>query len=164
MILQEIATVSDDLPYWLRARVEELEKTYVPGPFAATDNPAPEDPDSEPESGWNCDAGKGLSSVQRDVLAYLWEETQRYEAHSDHFHREARVWGVRWRPNRIYLDLTPSNRAAISRSIRRMEERGLLYRLNHCTEGRRTTCVRLTPDGRHIAKRLSKSAVVNDNH
>ena len=134
------------------------------GPFEAARKPRmPPDPDREPDGGWNADAGNGLSWAQRDILVYLWEETQRYEAHGDRGRDQARGWGIPWRPSRIYRDLTRSDRAAISRSIRRMEERGLLYRLNDWSGKRRTTHVRLTPAGRHIGKRLSKSVGVNDN-
>ncbi len=148
----------DDLPYWLREKIREMEKTWVPGPFEGTGFPVPEDPDAEPAGGWDSTAGKRLSVHQRAILIHLWEETQRCEGHSDRARRIARQgWGVRWKPSQVWTktELTPSHRAAMSRSLRRMEERGLLHRLNDWTGRRRTTCVRLTPEGRRVARQLS---------
>ncbi len=58
-----------------------------------------------------------------------------------------------WRPEDLGGDMTPSRRVSISRSLRRLEERGIVDRFPG-PGGRRSVRVNLTPDGEKLARRL----------
>jgi hypothetical protein len=55
------------------------------------------------------------------------------------------AWGIPWRPGAPYVRWTASRRAAYSRALRRLEQRGLLLRVRRGRRrtSRRTTHVRL---------------------
>jgi len=58
-----------------------------------------------------------------------------------------------WRPEDLGGEITPSRRASISRALKRLEERDIVWRIPG-PGGRRTVQVRLTIDGDKLAKRL----------
>lgn len=108
------------------------------------------DPDAEPEGGWSDEADKGLSAVQWEIISYLWSRTQWRE-----YYFPARVPIdvpplIGWSPNELYSDLTPSNRAALSRALRRLRDRGLVESYGYTN---RTLSVSLTAEGRRAARR-----------
>lgn len=107
------------------------------------------------ETAWQ--ASKGLSWSQRRLLRQLFALQQEASAEAE---------GVLWEPAKWQRQegkpWTESARAATSRTLRRLEERGLLVRLGGGEERRRTDRVRLTEVGRLVAERDSKSrAAVN---
>lgn len=105
-----------------------------------------------------------LSDVQESILLYV-------------YHIDAQLtmpwWGVNWQPKKACgLDeWTRSDAASFSRSVRRLEERGLLFRDNGVSgvpalNGNRRTSIeeppptranvlKLTDAGREMAKRLT---------
>jgi hypothetical protein len=103
-----------------------------------------------------------LSQLQKVILGIVWDETVRLEtdltARGQHrLLARVQYWGVEWHPGRYMDDWTPADRAVFSRSLRRLEQRGLVERKNERTgESTRTTNVRLTDRGREVAKRLTK--------
>jgi DNA-binding PadR family transcriptional regulator len=78
----------------------------------------------------------------------------------DHSHgllARVQEWGVDWDPSRGQDSWTPTDRAVVSRALRRLEQRGLVERKNEQTDNpARTTNVRLTARGREVANRLTK--------
>ena len=109
-----------------------------------------------------------LSKVQRDLLAFLYAEHLAGGAGRGydgciHWHTEG----------------TNSQRATLSRALRRLEHRGLLLRLNFVSgmgEQRgfgmrrskddphnRTTHIRMLPPGVEVGKRLSNEAISGVN-
>ena len=115
----------------------------------------------------------GLSKLQGAILRSLWHVTTLVEAEvegaasSDH-------WGIPWHPRGNAPRWTASNRAAVSRALRRLEQRGLLVRMNRtvtigvsdsATGGpprmasRRTSEVRLTELGRAVAQRFTANVL-----
>lgn len=97
----------------------------------------------------------GLSVLQKEVLTFLYRETLVLDERGSN---RARYWGVRWRPHAE----TPTAQAALSRAVRRLEQRGLLVRKNERTGGNRngrpipwrTTHLQLTAEGKQTAERL----------
>ena len=74
------------------------------------------------------------------------------------------VWGVPWRVKTSSEDSpNASERASMSRSLRRLERRGFVTRMNDITgdSTRYTTRVLLTEVGRAAAKRLTKKPESN---
>src|SRR5262245_39139959 len=98
-----------------------------------------------------------LSLEQADILKALHDAVQR---------GVRPIWGGKNCP--AYYQWKPAScgfgrcrQASISRSLRRLEARGLVCRGNHVSgEGtkHRTTCVRLTPAGAEVAAWLTKRA------
>jgi DNA-binding MarR family transcriptional regulator len=64
------------------------------------------------------------------------------------------VWGVPWRSTR---SATPAVRAAVSRALKRLEQRGLVVRSNQVSGGPWTTHVKLTEIGRTVAETVNKT-------
>jgi hypothetical protein len=68
-----------------------------------------------------------LSWVQRRILHFVWNETQRLERQRSDIRQRARLWGVPWFPSQdLYpsvesLGWSPSDRAVISRALRRLQ-------------------------------------------
>ena len=85
--------------------------------------------------------GAGLSRLQTWVLC-------RVLAHEDEGGDTA--WGMPWRAQ----SPTPAESAATSRAITRLERRGLIERRNQRTGKRQATHLRLTDQGRAIARRF----------
>lgn len=85
-----------------------------------------------------------LSQLQKDILSKLLEETGGW--------REAR-----WTPQEWFGATAPSDRAAFSTSLKRLEARGLVKRqpTDRKAELKRTAIVKLTDLGRRVATRLS---------
>jgi hypothetical protein len=96
-----------------------------------------------------------LSTNQKEILVWLAEQPAR-PYRSVPFHDSDFYGGTRWR----YAETDdPSLQASISRSLRRLETRGLIERLNYVSGPKhagRTTHVALTELGRAIAERLTK--------
>jgi hypothetical protein len=114
-------------------------------------NPRPlPDPDAEPEGGWNDDASKGLSDLQHRIIADLWSGTQRREYHFPPKHPIDVPVQVSWKPERYYSENTPSERAVVSRALRRLWRRGLVMYYGY---SRRADSVALTAEGRRHARR-----------
>jgi len=104
-----------------------------------------------------------LSKVQRDLLAFLYVEHLAGGAGPGY------DGCIYWR-----TEGTDSDRAALSRSLRRLEQRGLLLRLNFVSgmgeryglamrrskndPHNRTTHIRLLPEGVKVGRRLSNEA------
>ena len=62
------------------------------------------------------------------------------------------AWGVRWKPGAGDPDWGPAKRAAYSRALCRLEQRGLILRRNwRIPHSRRTTHVQLLPQGKVVA-------------
>jgi DNA-binding MarR family transcriptional regulator len=119
-------------------------------------------------------AVRKLSSRQMWLLALLLDLTETLSKESGH--KFYRVWGLPWHPGKWHRwtlewghrEWTLSDRAAFSRTLRRLEKRGLVIRDNHIEAFRsgrrhasieeaapmRTTIVRLTTLGRMVAKQL----------
>jgi DnaB-like helicase N terminal domain len=106
----------------------------------------------------------GLSRLQKDILRDVWEETVRVERVLETkgmtgLLARVQYWGIEWYPSRGHDRWTPTDRAVVSRALRRLEQRGLVERKNECTgQPGRTTNVRLTERGREIAKQLTFSS------
>lgn len=111
----------------------------------------------------------GLSKLQREILRCLLANYRHVEEHGNDYCRlDLQRVGIRllqFRPQYT----SPSERAAFSRSLKRMEERGLILRTNHMSGvpgcGRirtrreerhgRTDHVAFTAEGRELAERLT---------
>lgn len=115
-----------------------------------------------------------LSEQQQEILGYLflWQGTQEatgkfLEIHW--FHCLGTFWHdfMPWRPSAVDENRSTSRRASISKSLKRLERRGLVRRENPwCSEklleGRgpgRTVCVKLTEEGRKLFPRLTKGFI-----
>lgn len=83
-------------------------------------------------------AGQGLSALQRNILEHI------VTALSDQVTQSKKSDRVRWQPAQIYE--TGASRAAVSNSLRRLEERGLI--------------VRRDVDGQRISKGKQRTAYV----
>lgn len=118
-----------------------------------------------------------LSKLQKWILSYLWEMTTDIEENgNDSAKTDLRVWGVKWYPSTLHKTWIASDRVGTSRALRRLEERRLVIRNNDIKgvpgEGgcrmsldqpapKRTNYVKLTPEGRETAKRLTKNNFLN---
>lgn len=115
---------------------------------------------------------RGLSDLQRGILRHVLRQCQDIETSGDDYDRdELAEWGVAWRP---FGDRRPngSERAAMSRALRRLESRGLVQRRNVRSGDRflegfrplspftRTHSVRLTDKGRRIAETVNNVPAV----
>jgi hypothetical protein len=90
----------------------------------------------------------GLSRLQRRMLRQLQGWTDEIRASGDiRAGVIMEVWGMPWRPGAGYADWTPATRAAYSRILRRLEQRGLVRRVRYgrTQMSRRTTHVRILP-------------------
>ena len=109
--------------------------------------------------------GRGLSEQQESILVWLLKTTKRARVEYRSF---AECWGIEWqRRTRITRHRPGTSTPSVSRSLRRLEERGLILRQNDVsgTGGSRrsiadpaptrTTCVVLTTEGVRIAEQLS---------
>jgi hypothetical protein len=99
-----------------------------------------------------------LSWLQRRILLRLGAMAARITAHGT---AEAKAmlaaWGVPWNPGINDPRWTPAKRAACARSLRRLEERGLVLRRNRRGSGsRRTTHILLLPRGAAVVERLTR--------
>jgi hypothetical protein len=121
--------------------------------------------------------GGKLSYLQEQILRWLLETSDTADASlgelEDIPQDQQLVWfvakwelvhmGVSWRPSKGAQEWTRSNAAAVSRSIRRLEERGLVRRggSDRSSAGKpraprsRTTRLKLTELGREAAQQLT---------
>lgn len=78
--------------------------------------------------------GRGLSSLQHCILSYLLDYTEWIEENQLESTLFWRRDGVPWQPSKLFKnesgEYTPAMRAAISKSVCRLEERGLVMRQN----------------------------------
>jgi hypothetical protein len=87
-----------------------------------------------------------LSRLQRRILRQLQAQAAWIRVCGDARAQVALfAWGIPWRPGAPYARWTASRRAAYSRALRRLEQRGLLLRVRRGRQrpSRRTTHVRL---------------------
>jgi len=100
---------------------------------------------------------KKLSALQRETLRYVLAQAEAAERAGGLEAGIARNFGATWHPSRGLDDWSATDRAVFSRTLRRLEHRGLVVRHNHVggPDSRRTTNVLLTPIGRLVAKRLT---------
>jgi hypothetical protein len=95
---------------------------------------------------------KRLSFDQKDLLRVLLGHYQHTEAHGSSLDRDLLGhWGIRLtclRPR----GLSRSRYASITRTLARLEKRGLIIRTKDVSEGHRTTCIKLTDLGRQVAR------------
>jgi hypothetical protein len=110
------------------------------------------------------DPARGLSQTQRRILCRVLADYIDLEHHLGDWGKDRlTVWGVPWYPSRQYHEWTATDRAVVSRAVRRLVQRGLLERANeHSTNRdagppRRATNLWLTPTGRTVAERLTKN-------
>ncbi|MFQ5823269.1 MAG: hypothetical protein ACE5JB_04365 [bacterium] len=101
---------------------------------------------------------KGLSIQQWEILLDIFEITIFAEEHGhDLIKIYAPCWGICWQPSkRNRGDWSFSKSASMSRSLRRLESRGLIERKNDISCGRRTTYVKLTDIGRMVVTYVYK--------
>jgi DNA-binding MarR family transcriptional regulator len=85
-----------------------------------------------------------LSLLQKDILRKIFLETDGYRA-------------VKWTPQEWFGAKEPSERAAFSTSLKRLESRGLVERqaVDKREQPKRTSVVKLTDLGHRVAKRLT---------
>jgi hypothetical protein len=97
-----------------------------------------------------------LSPLQRQILLKIGEMVLRIKVHGSAEGKAAlNTWGIPWRPSTGDARWTPSQRSAWSRSLRRLEQRGLVLRRNwRNPHGRRTTHIVLSQDGEAVAQWL----------
>lgn len=108
---------------------------------------------------------RSLSHAQQQVLCWVWRWSVYLEARDDgDARRPVEQVAVAWRAG---SGATAAQRASWSRTLRRLEQRGLLERIPHRDEeapvptdsrghGIRTAHVRLTAAGKELAKRLEE--------
>src|SRR5258708_31644639 len=110
----------------------------------------------------------GLSDTQANILRYALRRYQWVETHgNESSRRQAAMWGIPWCPWRKDDRPNGSDRASVSRALRRLESRGLVQRRNDYRGDRwqespddngvrfRTLQVKLTAEGRKVAERLT---------
>lgn len=121
-----------------------------------------------------------MSWSQRSILCWILEVTEwREQNGNDHNKRRLEFWGVHWQPSRGQQRWTRSDSAAVSRSLRRLEARGLVIRDNAISGSpsadgsrksldelppKRACNVKLTELGRVVAKTVNKKYIPNVNH
>ncbi len=81
-----------------------------------------------------------LSAEQNSILEWLFANIPK--STTDAF-------GIRWMPGKWGLTSTPSSRAAYSRSLKRLEERGLVLRQNQVSGNPYTQMARASKDEPH---------------
>jgi hypothetical protein len=99
---------------------------------------------------------KGLHGEQQAILVYIYRKSV--------LGADNTPLGLPWKPNNWGYTPTPARRASCSRSLERLEKRGLVLRQNWRTGTRksaaephhRTTHVVLTGAGRAVAEGLSR--------
>lgn len=119
-------------------------------------------------------AAQKLSSQQKSILMIweFWMQLEQELEDDDFDNSDIYRWGLWWWPSKFYeksgekpKDWTASDRADFSRSLKRLENRGLIIRNNHKNAPRasietpppkRTTYVKLTELGRKVATWLMK--------
>jgi len=97
-----------------------------------------------------------LSRLQRRILRQLQAQAAWIRVCGDARAQVALfAWGIPWRPGAPYVHWTASRRAAYSRALRRLEQRGLLLRVQRGRRrpSRRTTHVRLLTRQEDVAPR-----------
>jgi hypothetical protein len=101
-----------------------------------------------------------LSWLQRRILLRLGAMSARIKTDGT---AEAKAtlatWGIPWNPGINDPRWTPAKRAACARSLRRLEQRGLVLRRKRRGLGsRRTTHILLLPCGAAVVQRLTRGA------
>jgi hypothetical protein len=107
------------------------------------------------------EAAKGLHAEQRAMLMYIYRNTVLGASNTP--------VGLPWQPSKWGMTSTPARKASCSRSLKRLEERGLVLRQNWRAGTRRsalephdrTTHVVLTEVGKAVSVKLSKERLAN---
>jgi hypothetical protein len=114
-----------------------------------------------PEQPKNGLTHRKLSIDMRETLTWLFKQTViRLQQKVDPFNavKVPLKYGTAHGRGRVTENgLTPAQRASVSRTLRRLEQRGLVVRINFQGEGHRTTHVELTEEGAKIARGLVES-------
>jgi DNA-binding MarR family transcriptional regulator len=101
--------------------------------------------------------GRGLSDIQKRILAYAFEE-QGFAPAVEDDGQFPRRWDAPWPPHDLipgkpHDEWTAANRAAVSRALARLEQRDLINRISHHDDPRannRTIRIRLTLHGAEV--------------
>lgn len=97
--------------------------------------------------------GQGLSRLQQAIVRHIWHHTRQALIGTDVAARmQVYEAGIPWRPRGRAAVWRLTTRVDVSRSLARLERRGLVMRMN---AGGRTTRVRLTAAGLEAARRLT---------
>lgn len=159
---QALAELAEDIRYWEKAGeaidkaveflslagADELVETLMATPLGMVKgllkNPSELEKFLQFKQEEETEAVHKLSSMQKEILLKLLSETGGY--------RE-----VRWTPKEWFGATAPSERAAFSTSLKRLESRGLVKRhsVDKTGEPKRTAVVKLTDLGHLVAKRLT---------
>jgi hypothetical protein len=123
------------------------------------------------------DAGRGLSCQERHILILIRDlSLEIQEAFENGTEWSHYAWGhghgddasVKWQPGKWRASQpqlgpwTRAESAAVSRTLKRLCQRGLLERWNMCSgNSARTTDVAMTPTGWDVAQRLTKRSDTN---
>jgi len=104
------------------------------------------------------DAVSKLSRQQKRLLITSLAYWEYIEANGNDLAKlELEFWGIPWHPAKRQDNWTRADSVIISRSLRRLEHRGLVERKNNISGSRlRTTMVKFTPLGLEVAKQLTK--------
>lgn len=144
----DLNTIVRPLDEALQAHVREMLEMVLEDHKNTPPPPAP-DPDD-------------FSELQREIVVHIWKQDERLSEEiaalppDDWYRGHLERRGVRWDPNTLDGDLTPSKRVSISRALRRLQHRGIVSRENDTGRGgNRTTRVELTDIGRLLAARLT---------
>jgi hypothetical protein len=95
-------------------------------------------------------AEDGLSRQQRGLLLWAFRYVETMEARRDDLALQCLEQGIPWKP----VQRTPAARAATSRTLLRLEERGLIERV---APGGRTIAIKLSILGRLVALKIRES-------
>ncbi|HEY9695901.1 MAG TPA: hypothetical protein V6D10_01330 [Trichocoleus sp.] len=97
-------------------------------------------------------AFRKLSSLQKGLLIII------QLAELDLKQAEVSASKLNWNSQQWFLDTDSRNRSVLSRTLQRLEERGLIERSSKSKDdAKRTTTIKLCPEGRRIALRLMKN-------
>jgi len=94
-------------------------------------------------------AEDGLSAKQRGLLLWCLKYVEAMEARRDDLALQCLEQGIPWKP----AHRTAAARAATSRTLLRLEERGLIERV---APGGRTKAIKVTPLGRLVALKMKE--------
>ena len=87
-------------------------------------------------------------------LAECWDQLEEQARHGDQRSATFLAWGILLKPNHpADRRANASSRAALSRRLRRLAERGFIERVR---ESNRTYAVKITPLGREVARRVNR--------
>lgn len=105
--------------------------------------------------------GRGLSEMQRRIMRYALSRTDRGGgiAWFDGWHRSSKDIIAGAIVGKRNCEMTPADAASVSRSLRRLEQRGLIVRVPWKT---RTVRLILTSEGQKVAEALARQVADGD--